>query len=286
MQYALQVFQYEDRRDFRTIEIEGQLWFHLGDVCRAMELQPKKGSFTHHVERLDADERRLIPRSWFDLGSTPPFAARTLVSHGNSIVVISESGLYSLILTSNKPQAKTFKKWVTAEVLPAIRKTGTYGQGLGIPSFVRRYNENWDRVSVGYFSVISELFIRLWGRLEQVGYVMPDRGFNGQEMRPDVSVGRRFSEWLGEHHSDLADEYTFYTHKTPEWEGDVRQYPHRMLPLFLEFIDTVWIPEHAQKYFSSRDPAALPYLPKLLTPPKRPRTRLIQPVVAIRSGSL
>jgi hypothetical protein len=44
-----------------------------------------------------------------------------------------------------------------------------------------------------------------------------------------------------------------------------------MLPLYLDFVDTVWIPEHAERYFSERDPAALPYLPKLLPAPNKPR---------------
>ena len=287
MQYALQVFQYEDRRDFRTLEIDGQLWFVLADVARAIDLQSKNGSFSHHAERLDPDEKRLIPRDWFEQttsrsqGEVPPIAPP-----GQSMLVISESGLYSLILTSTKPQAKAFKKWVTAEVLPTIRKTGTYGQGLGTPAFVRRYNENWDRVANGHFSVISELFIRLWGRLEQVGYVMPDKGYNGVEMRPDVSVGRRFSEWLREYHSDIAEDFSYYRHKTPEIEIEARQYPNRIWPLFVEFIDTVWIPQHSEKYFSSRDPAALPYLPKLLAPPQRPQKRIVSSPVAIRSGSL
>jgi prophage antirepressor-like protein len=72
-------------------------------------------------------------------------------------VVINESGLYNLILSSRKPEAKRFKKWVTSEVLPSIRKTGSYNGR--VPAFIRRYNENWDRVEAGYFLVISELVI-------------------------------------------------------------------------------------------------------------------------------
>ena len=49
-----------------------------------------------------------------------------------------------------------------------------------------------------------------------------------------------------------------YTHKSGEWEGDARQYPRDMLPLYIEFLDDVWIPLHAERYFNTRDPAALP----------------------------
>src|SRR5690606_11302421 len=139
--------------------------------------------------------------------------------------IINESGLYSLILTSRKEGAKRFKKWVTAEVLPSIRKTGTYGVRGVTPRFIRRYNDNWDRVDNGYFSIISELVIRLWGRLEHLGHVMADKGPDGKELRPDVSVGRRFSDWLKKKHPEVADEFSYYLHKTDQGEFPARQYP-------------------------------------------------------------
>nr|WP_246664447.1 hypothetical protein [Tardiphaga sp. P9-11] len=169
--------------------------------------------------------------------------------------------------TSRKPEAKRFKKWVTSEVLPSIRKTGGYGGK--IPAFIRRCNDNWDRVESGYFSVINELTVRLWGLLEQVGHVIADRAPDGKEIRPDNAVGRRFSDWLKLNHPKLCGSISYYQHKTPQWEGDARQYPNSMLPLYIEFVDTVWIPNHSEEYFRSRDPAALPYLPRLLPPPPK-----------------
>lgn len=93
---------------------------------------------------------------------------------------------------------------------------------------------------------------------------MADKAPNGKENRPDVSVGRLFADWLDTHHPQIADRHKFYSHKTAQWEGDARQYPRSMLALYIEFVDDVWIPEHAERYFNTRDPAALPYLPKLL----------------------
>lgn len=52
---------------------------------------------------------------------------------------------------------------------------------------------NWDRVDKGYFSVINELFVRLYGRFHHVGYEIPNKAFDGREIRPDVSVGKCFS---------------------------------------------------------------------------------------------
>jgi prophage antirepressor-like protein len=64
-----------------------------------------------------------------------------------------------------------------AEVLPSIRKTGGY-HGR-IPAFIRRDNENWDRIDAGYFSVLNELVVRLWGRLEHAGRTMADKAPDG-----------------------------------------------------------------------------------------------------------
>ena len=183
------------------------------------------------------------------------------------MTVISESGLYSLILRSRKPEAKRFKKWVTKEVLPSIRKTGGYGRNT--PAFIRRYNQNWDRCALGHFSVINELVVRLWGRFEHLGHIMADVAQDGRELRPDISVGRGFSKWLTENHPTVADNYTYYPHWTPAGEFDARQYPDGMLALFREYVDTVWIPNDAQRYFNTRDPAALPHIGHLLPAPPR-----------------
>jgi len=253
MQYELQIFEYEDHGQFRIIDREGEPWFVLADVCRALDIK----NVPDAASRLDEDEK--------DIAQTDTLGGAQRVR------IINESGLYSLILRSDKPEAKRFKKWVTAEVLPSIRKTGRYGTGK-TPAFIRRYNTNWDRVEVGYFSVISELTIRLWGRLELVGHIMADRAPDGKEIRPDVAVGIRFAKWLDKNHPAVCKNFKTYIHDTLEWRCEARQYPVTLLPLFIEFVDTVWIPEHAGPYLRSRDPAALVYLPKLL--PANDRKRL------------
>lgn len=261
VQYALQIFQTEDDFDFRIIDRDGEPWFVLVDACRAIDLKNPSDA----ASRLDADERMTLVLT----------EGQTGVRGGaRSMTVINESGLYSLILRSDKPEAKRFKKWVTSEVLPSIRKTGSYGGR--VPAFIRRYNENWDRIDTGYFSVINELVIRVWGRLEQAGHTMADKARDGSELRPDVSVGRRFSDWLKKNHPTVSNEFSYYIHKTPEWQGECRQYPNSMLPLFLDYVDTVWIPECADEYFKTRDPAALHYLPKLLPGPNKPKAGMMR----------
>ncbi|UXT43215.1 hypothetical protein FY137_18255 [Agrobacterium tumefaciens] len=245
MQYAMQVFETEDSEQFRVIDRSGEPWFILGEVCKKLDISNSRDA----ASRLDDDEKDAV-------GITDA------IGRQQTQTIINESGLYSLILRSTKPEAKRFKKWITSEVLPTIRKTGAYHGKL--PAFIRRYNANWDRVTPGYFSVINELVVRLWGRLEMVGHVMRDRAPDGKQLRPDGSVGRLFSSWLQKNHPTVSANYSMYVHVTDEWEGEVRQYPMGMLPLFLEFVDNVWIPEHCERYFNTRDPAALPHLPKLI----------------------
>ncbi|WP_086620028.1 BRO-N domain-containing protein [Erythrobacter tepidarius] len=250
IQHALQVFEYEDQRPFRIIDINGEPWFVLADVCRELEI----ANVGDAASRLDDDEKD-------NIGITDA------IGRQRKTVIINESGLYSLILTSRKAEAKRFKKWVTKEVLPSIRKTGGYGRNT--PAFIRRYNQNWDRCALGHFSVINEIVVRLWGRFEHLGHILADVAQDGREIRPDISVGRGFSKWLKDNHPTVADNYTFYSHWTPAGEFDARQYPDAMLPLFREYLDQVWIPNEAERYFNRRDPAALPHIGHLLPAPAK-----------------
>jgi prophage antirepressor-like protein len=131
----LQIFKYEEDRehlnDLTIIEIDGEVWFVASEVCALLDIK----NVSDAVGRLDEDEKNTI--------------AITEGIRGNpNKTIISESGLYSLIFRSTKPFAKTFRRWVTREVIPAIRKTGAYGLA---PNFVRRFNDNWDRTAKGHF---------------------------------------------------------------------------------------------------------------------------------------
>lgn len=105
MTNGIQVFNNNDFGELRTIEKDGEIWFVAKDVCDALELTNP----TMALGRLEDDER-----AKFNLGR-----------QGNANIV-NEYGLYSLVLASRKPEAKSFKRWVTHEVLPSIRKTGQY----------------------------------------------------------------------------------------------------------------------------------------------------------------
>lgn len=254
MQHAMKVFEDPQNEQFRLIDRDGEPWFVLTDVCKRLAIINAADA----ASRLDDDEKDTV-------GITDT------IGRSRPMTVINESGLYSLILRSSKPEAKAFKKWVTSEVLPSIRKTGSYSGGAKIPAFIKRFNANWNRVDVGYFSVLGELTVRVYGRLESLGYIMKDRAPDGREIRPDVSVGRLFSKWLKDEHPDVANEFSYYIHWSPEWEGEARQYPNSLWVLFIEFVDEVWIPEHAENYFKKRDAGALPYLTGMLPGPHMAR---------------
>lgn len=249
-QLELIQFEYENQMPVRTVEIGGEIWFHFMDVCAVLEIESHRNA----AARLDDDEWRTVHSAD---GSAPSRSNPRLVS---------ESGLYSLIFQSRKPEARRFKKWVTKEVLPTIRRTGKF-QHHHLPVFVRRFNDNWNQVDPGYFSIISECFIRIHGRLEQVGYRMPDIGANGKEIRPDVSVGILFPKWLEEHYPLLTAKRRPYKHYLSKDlpPVDAWQYRNQLLPQLIEFFETEWIPNRAYKYFKTRDDRALEYLPKLLT---------------------
>lgn len=104
----LKIFNYNENQ-IRTVEKDGEPWFVLKDVCDVLALgSPHKVS-----DRIDADERNLIPLI-------------DSIGRSQDMVIINESGLYNVILRSDKPEAKPFRKWVTSEVLPTIRKHGMY----------------------------------------------------------------------------------------------------------------------------------------------------------------
>ena len=102
------VFQNEEFGDIRTVIIDGAPWFVGIDVCRALDIRNNRDA----MSRLDDDEKGV------EFIDTP--GGRQKLS------IVNESGIYALVLGSRKPEAKAFKRWITHEVIPEIRKTGAY----------------------------------------------------------------------------------------------------------------------------------------------------------------
>lgn len=101
-------FDFEEQA-VRVLKRDGEPWFVAADVCRVLEL----GNTGQAVARLDDDERDSI-------------ISNDAIGRQRDMIIVSESGLYALVLGSRKEAARRFRKWITAEVLPAIRKTGRY----------------------------------------------------------------------------------------------------------------------------------------------------------------
>lgn len=104
---ALSVFDFKSQ-EVRVLSVEGKPWFVAKDICSILEVK----NVSEALSRLDTDEKDLILTE--SLGGK------------QETNIISESGMYTLVLTSRKPEAKPFRKWVTSEVLPSIRETGRY----------------------------------------------------------------------------------------------------------------------------------------------------------------
>ena len=105
MNNGMQVFENSDFGKVRVVERDGEPWFVAADVCNVLDLSNP----TIAVSRLDEDER-----AKFNLGRQ------------GDATIVNEPGLYTVVLGSRKPEAKAFKRWITHEVIPIIRKTGAY----------------------------------------------------------------------------------------------------------------------------------------------------------------
>ena len=105
MENKLMLFENEAFGKVRTLNLNGEPWFVAVDVCSVLDLSNP----TIAVSRLDEDER-----AKFNLGRQ------------GDATIVNEPGLYTLVLGSRKPEAKAFKRWITHEVIPAIRKHGVY----------------------------------------------------------------------------------------------------------------------------------------------------------------
>lgn len=105
----IQVFEYQNNK-VRTVDVEGEAWFVLKDVCEILRMDTTQ--LKKVADRLDEDEK-----------------GRTLITTPGGMQetwIVNESGLYHVILRSDKPEAAPFRRWVTNDVLPEIRKTGSY----------------------------------------------------------------------------------------------------------------------------------------------------------------
>lgn len=107
---SVKIFENKEFGEIRTVMIDGVPWFVGKDVAGALGYSRERDAIANHVAEDDAVKYGIIDA----------------MGREQQTIIINESGLYSLILGSKLPSAKQFKRWVTSEVLPSIRQTGTY----------------------------------------------------------------------------------------------------------------------------------------------------------------
>ena len=169
MNNELQVFTYGTAQ-VRTLVRGGAPWWVLADVCRVLELSTP----SRVAERLEGDEVS---------------QAHTIDKMGRKqkMTIINEAGLYSVILRSDKPQAKAFKRWVTHEVLPAIRRTGAYrAPDSGMTDYqqmmARTRQEN---VAIRKAQILNKIAAEYDGTYKQVLQAHATRELTGECLQPN-----------------------------------------------------------------------------------------------------
>ena len=179
----------------RSVLIDGEPWFVAADVCRALDIRNSRDA----VARLDDDEKGVVSTD------TP--------GGEQKLSFINEPGLYTLVLGSRKPEAKAFKRWITHEVIPSIRKTGAYSVKLSpAEQLVRQAQmllEQEKRLAT-VENRMKTVEARLETRSEDVFSIAGYASVRG--LRVDVST----ANLLGRKAAALSHEYRYPVSTTPD----------------------------------------------------------------------
>lgn len=151
----LQVFNNPDFGEVRTIERDGEPWFVGKDVATALGYGNTKDALSVHI---DDEDKEIIQRSENTTFDIP----------NRGLTIINESGLYSLVLSSKLPTAKAFKRWITSEVIPSIRKHGMY--------------------AVGQLTCIEDVLIQSLQEMKEMKYRIANTNKRIDEIRDVVSL--------------------------------------------------------------------------------------------------
>jgi hypothetical protein len=168
-------------------------------------------------------------------------------------------------------------QWLSAEFAVKVSKwvydwmsgKGAPKEPAALPTHLARYLANDSKVPPGYFSVLQETGLNLFGPLHNVGFEIPDG------WAPDISVGLLFCKWLRKERGVDTDALPTYIHSY----GDQRKsapaklYQDDLLADFRRWFRTTWLPENGVKYFKTKDPNSLAYLDRLpaLAAPSKPK---------------
>ena len=136
----LQIFENQVFGQVRVFVKNGKPWFVAADVCKAMEIAPTA------IQRLDDDEKAALRLTQTSSNG---------VVQNREVAAVNEPGLYTLVIGSRKPEAKFFKRWITHEIIPAIRKHGAYMTD----SVLQQVMENPEANMLLYYEIFNILSI-------------------------------------------------------------------------------------------------------------------------------
>lgn len=234
---ALQLFSYEGIT-IRTVVIEDDIWFIAADVCAFLELK----NVSRAVSRIKDNHRTTITIG--DSGS----------NYKHQSLCVNEPGLYKLIFASRKPEAEAFQDWIYEEVLPSIRKNGSYSapQQQPVPTISDALRErallNEVRVPDGFFAVLIEVERELYLWEKRLNQTLDNKA------EVEKSVGRHWSDYARNTLRIPNSERNTYPHTLAHKSGPVHPcaYPIKYLPAFRRWLREIYFPLKFDAYAKGR----------------------------------
>jgi len=240
------LFDYKNIQ-IRTVIIDGDIWFVAKDVCDALGL-------TNPTESL----KNIWDKMKMTLEGKESILSITEDANTVRLLLISEPGMYKLVFKSRKPEAEKFSDRVVSEVLPTIRKTGSYGVTKRLSPMMMRFSLNAKQNSTLWYRSMLNKLVELFALpLELNGFELPDN------VIPDISTGILFNKYIKDKWYDPVEICKTYTHIYPDGREipGVRQYPDTLYPLFTERFQKERLAHRCAKYLIERtDEMVLPYL--------------------------
>lgn len=231
----------------RTVVIDWEIWFVAKDICDILEIKNP----TDAISWLSDKMKMTLEGKESILGITEDVNTVRLL-------LISEPGMYKLVFKSRKPEAEKFSDRVVSQVLPTIRKTGSYGVTRHLSPMMMRFSLNAKQNSTLWYRSMLNKMVELFALpLEHNWFELP------ANIIPDISTGILFNKYLKEKWYNPEDICKTYIHIYPDGReiAGVKQYPDSLYPLFTEWFQKEWLAKRCAAYLVERtDEYILPYL--------------------------
>jgi len=243
---TIALFDYKNIR-VRTVIIDGEIWFVAKDICDILEIKNPTDALSGLSDKMK-----------MTLEGKESILAITEDANTVRILLVSEPGMYKLVFKSRKPEAEKFSDRVVTEVLPTIRKTGSYWITRHLSPMMMRFSLNAKQNSTLWYRSMLNKMVELFALpLEHSGFELPDN------IIPDISTGMLFNKYLKEKWYEPEKICKTYTHTYSDGRQIVwvKQYPDSLYPLFTERFQKERLAKRCASYLIKRtDEYILPYL--------------------------